>query len=175
MLIQIIMFHAHKCLSKRILHTCNSSSQELHIPPGFRGTYKHWTDLGLSKALKDIDKGLSIRKVSDMYGIPRSTLHDHVSGKVVETRRQNSRLFLLFKIIHNQSCIPLTDMTPPTIITSSTTSTRSDINNLSVPFARTDTYKFSFGPHACNIWNNLPSHIKEVTSIDTFKILIDNL
>ena len=31
---------------------------------------------------KDIDKGLSIRKVSDMYGIPRSTLHDHVSGKV---------------------------------------------------------------------------------------------
>ena len=82
MLIQIIMFHAHKCLSKRILHTCNSSSQELHIPPGFRGTYKHWTDLGLSKALKDIDKGLSIRKVSDMYGIPRSTLHDHVSGKV---------------------------------------------------------------------------------------------
>ena len=71
--------------------------------------------------------------------------------------------------------VPLTDMTPPTIITSSTTSTRSDINNLSVPFARTDTYKFSFGPHACNIWNNLPSHIKEVTSIDTFKKLINNL
>ena len=72
----------HKCLSKRILHTCNSLSQELHIPPGFRGTYKHWTDIGLSKALKDTDKGLSIRKVSDMYGIPRSTLHDHVSGKL---------------------------------------------------------------------------------------------
>ena len=73
------MFRAHKCLSK---HTCNSSSLELHIPPSFRGTYKCWTDVGLSKALKDIDKGLSFRKVSDMYGIPRSTLHDHVSGKV---------------------------------------------------------------------------------------------
>ena len=76
------MFHAHKYLSKRIIHTCNSSSQELQIPPGFCGTYKRCTDVGLSKALKDIDKGLSIRKVSDMYGIPRSTLHDHVSGKV---------------------------------------------------------------------------------------------
>ena len=54
------MFHAHKCLSKRILHTCNSSSQELHVPPGFHGTYKRWTDVGLSKALKDIDKGLTI-------------------------------------------------------------------------------------------------------------------
>ena len=100
---------------------------------------------------------------------------DQLGWQDLETRRQNSRLFLLFKIIHNQSCIPLTDMMPPTIITSSTTSTRSDINNLSVPFARTDTYKFSVGPHACNIWNNLPSHIKEVTSIDTFKKLINNL
>ena len=59
------MFRAHKCLSK---HKCNSSSQELHIPPGFRGTYKRWTDVGLSKALKDIDKGLSFRKCMVFQG-----------------------------------------------------------------------------------------------------------
>jgi len=86
------------------------------------------------------------------------------------TRLRNSKTkFLLFKIIHDQTCIPFTDITPPTIITWSKIATRSDPNNLPVIFARTDIYKFSFGPHACNIWNNLPSCIKEVTSIDTLK------
>ena len=64
-----------------------------------------------------------------------------------------------------QTCIPLTDITLPSIMTSSTKTTRSDVNNLPVLFARTDTYKFSFEPHACNIWNNLPSYIKEAASM----------
>lgn len=74
------MFHAHKSLSKRILQNYNSSLQE--TPADFRGTYKSWNDIGLSKALAEVEKGLSIRTVAEMYGIPKSTLHDHVSGKV---------------------------------------------------------------------------------------------
>ena len=46
--------------------------------------------------------------------------------------------------------------------------TRSDVNNVLVPFARTDTYKLSFGPRVYSLWNSLPSHIKGITSIDTF-------
>ena len=80
-----------------------------------------------------------------------------------------------FKIIHHQICIPLSDITSPTTATSSTIMTRSDVNNILVPFARTDTYKLSFGPHACSLWNSLPSYIKGITSIDTFKnYLISN-
>ena len=74
------MFHAHKSLKKQILEECNSLPQE--IPTDFRGTYKSWTDTGLSKALTAVDAGLSIRKVAEMYGIPKSTLHDHMPGKV---------------------------------------------------------------------------------------------
>ena len=74
------MLHAHKLLTKRILQDCNSES--LEVTSDFRGTYKSWTDPGLSKALAAIDEGFSIRKVAEMYGIPKSTLHDHVSGKV---------------------------------------------------------------------------------------------
>ena len=74
------MFHAHKSLSKRIIQNYDSSLQE--TPANFRGTYKSWTDIGLSKALAEIEKGLSIRKVAEMYCIPKSTLHDHLSGKV---------------------------------------------------------------------------------------------
>ena len=72
-------------------------------------------------------------------------------------------------VIHNQTCIPFSDMTSPTTTTSSTVMTTSDVNNVLVQFAKTDTYKFSFGPHVCSLWNSLPSHIKGITSIDTFK------
>ncbi|XP_065916261.1 uncharacterized protein [Dysidea avara] len=68
------------------------------------------------------------------------------------------------------------------IISSNTTTTaestitrRSHTNNILVPFARTDTYQHSFGPNACNIWNNLPNHIKEITSIEQFKNQINQL
>jgi len=80
-----------------------------------------------------------------------SNMIDQLGWQDLETRRQNFRSSLLFKIVHDQTCIPLSDITPPTIITSSTIVTRSDLNNLPVPFARTDTYKFSVEPHACNI------------------------
>ena len=98
-----------------------------------------------------------------------SSMIDQLEWQDLETRRQNFRLCMLFKIIHNQTCIPLSDITSPTTTTSSTIMTRSDVNSVLVPFARTDTYKFSFGPHTCSLWNSLPSHIKGITSIDTFK------
>ena len=44
---------------------------------------------------------------------------------------------MLFKIIHNQTCIPFSDIASPTATTSSTIMTRSDVNNVLVPFART--------------------------------------
>ena len=89
----------------------------------------------------------------------------------LETRRHNFHLCFLFKIIHNLTCVPLSD-----IISSNTTTTaeftiirKSHANNILAPFTRTDTYQHSFGPNACNIWNNLPNHIKEITSIEQFK------
>ena len=68
-------------------YDCNFSSLQ-QFPGGFHGTYKCWAEPGaelgavLSKALTIVDDGLSIRKVAKMYSIPKSTLHDHVFGKV---------------------------------------------------------------------------------------------
>ena len=72
---------------------------------------------------------------------------DQLEWQDLETQRQNFRLCTLFKIIHHQTCIPLSDITSPIATTSSTIMTRSDVNNVLVPFARTDTYKLSFGPY----------------------------
>ena len=47
-----------------------------------RGHYRAWDDISLMNAMAAVDNGTSIRKAAEMYSIPRSTLHDHVSGKI---------------------------------------------------------------------------------------------
>ena len=42
-----------------------------------------WCLDDLDKAMQEVkEHGLSIRKASYKYGIPRSTIHDHVTGKI---------------------------------------------------------------------------------------------
>ena len=77
-------------LSKRILKASSSSRfnnnivthnlSQLHLRPEH---YKEWDDESMAIAIKLVEKeGKSFRKVRDMCGIPISTLHNHVSGKV---------------------------------------------------------------------------------------------
>ena len=44
--------------------------------------YKLWTKESLDRAIEAVDKGTTIRCASEMYGVPRSTLSDYISGKV---------------------------------------------------------------------------------------------
>ena len=105
-----------------------------------------------------------------------SSMIRQLGWQQLETRRLNCRLCLLFKIIHNLTCIPFSD-----IISFSTTTaepiitTRAHANNVPVPFSRTDTYQYSFGPNVCRMWNNLPNYIKEIDSIEQFKNQIINI
>ena len=47
------------------------------------GPHKLWSDESLQKAVAAAEKGEdSIRSVADKYGLPHSTLHDCISGKV---------------------------------------------------------------------------------------------
>ena len=66
-------------------HTVRSQSVALsqsYIPTR-SGPHKLWSDESLQKAVAAVEKGEdSIRRAANKYGLPRSTLHDHVSGKV---------------------------------------------------------------------------------------------
>ena len=44
--------------------------------------YKLWTKESLDRAIEAVDKDTTIRCASEMYGVPRSTLSDYISGKV---------------------------------------------------------------------------------------------
>ena len=51
-------------------------------PPAFsRGSYHSYDKIQLEKAMAAIEEGLTYRKASEMYHIPRSTLNDYCIGK----------------------------------------------------------------------------------------------
>jgi len=46
-------------------------------------TYKLWTDEKLRKAYEEVNGGhLSVRRAAELYGVPKSTLSDRVTGRV---------------------------------------------------------------------------------------------
>ena len=73
--------YSYPSLKQRVF-LCNKESTGFQNTKGPRGTYRNYTTDGLSLALKGLEEGMSYRRVSEMYNIPRATLHDHVSGKV---------------------------------------------------------------------------------------------
>lgn len=48
-----------------------------------RGPYRQWTDKNLSKTMTAVVKGVLLLQAAEMYSIPKSTLHDHITGKVM--------------------------------------------------------------------------------------------
>lgn len=46
-------------------------------------TYKHWTDMQIDKALDAVrKKSFTVRRAAEEFGVPKSTLHDRISGRV---------------------------------------------------------------------------------------------
>ena len=44
---------------------------------------KQWSEESMTAALNEFRKGIhSINKIAVLYGVPKSTLHDHISGRV---------------------------------------------------------------------------------------------
>ena len=102
-----------------------------------------------------------------------TAMMEELGWEKLEERRYKSRLCLMYKIIHSQVCISLNEFTETTVTSSITAVTRSfHVKNLQVPYARTDIYKFSFGPCACATWNKLPDNVKDIKHFDLFKTSI---
>ena len=59
------------------------------------GPRKQWTDEAMARAINAVEQqGISIRRASEMYQIPRSTLHDHITGKVEHGSLPGPRRYL---------------------------------------------------------------------------------
>ena len=70
-------------LMARILKPSGSSSFPVVSIHNRREKLKCWTDGRMQKAVEAVQVGgLTIRRAAEEYGVPRSTLHDRVSGRV---------------------------------------------------------------------------------------------
>ena len=61
---------------------------------GRSGQYKMWNEVNMVKALTLVDQGASIRCAAEKCGVPRSTLHDRVSGKIQQGKKSGSDPYL---------------------------------------------------------------------------------
>ena len=83
-------------LSKRIIRDTSSqtpsvSADEFHLA---RGAYRAWENISMQNALKAVDKGEPVRRAAVLYNVPRSTLFDRVTGKVVHGARSGPQPYL---------------------------------------------------------------------------------
>ena len=75
--------------SKRQSHFVHAKSG-----PGRPCSYRSWSDDGLEQACNAVHKGMSVRRAAEEYAIPRSTLHDHVSGRVTSGSKSGPKAYL---------------------------------------------------------------------------------
>ena len=88
------------CLSVRLNDRVFRS--KLHVQaPMTKGTtasrqhhYKTWKQESLVDACKAVADGMTIRRAAEEYGVPRSTLYDHCSGKVLHGAKSGPKSYL---------------------------------------------------------------------------------
>ena len=70
-------------MDNSVLSTCRNSEIKMYKLCSC-GTYKEWNEDNMIKAVDaDVKKGLSIWSVTELYAIPKSTLSDRISERVV--------------------------------------------------------------------------------------------
>ena len=58
-------------------------------------SYRNYDDQKLVSAVEAVQRGMSIRRACEEYGVPKSTLHDKVSGKTGLNAKSGSQSKLL--------------------------------------------------------------------------------
>ena len=63
--------------SLSLLVICSDASHE-------KGSYKQWSEASMSAAIRAVlQDNISVRRASELYNIPRSTLADRITGRVL--------------------------------------------------------------------------------------------
>ena len=93
-----------------------------------------------------------------------SQIFDTLGLNTLDDRHDKLRAVMVYKIIHN-----LVDIEPCNYLTSSQLPTRGHHHRFQQLPTYIDSYKYSFYPDTIKIWNSLPEHIVEATTLQLFK------
>ena len=86
-----------------------------------------------------------------------------LSWHPLSERRARSKLTTLFKARAGTIEIPLDDLIPVGRVT------RHSKNSLQIPQSSVDSHLHSFFPSTIRLWNNLPQHIKDCNTLESFR------
>lgn len=64
--------------------------------------YSQWSDISMIKAMSAVENGMTIRQACLRFNVPKSSLHDRVSGKVLHGSRPGPQSYLTTIIPHNR-------------------------------------------------------------------------
>jgi hypothetical protein len=106
------------------------------------------------------------RFVTSGYSTRRSvtTMLEQLGWNTLEERRQETRIVLMFKDVHQLLAVP------PTYLTYADSRTRTNHPyKLRTIRCNTSAYKHSYFPRRIPQWNSLPSDIVTSTTLDTSK------
>ena len=82
-------------LKSRIIRSSTIPVHNPLMPSGSRPKeYKNWDETKLQNAIQDVYEGQAVQRVALNYGIPKSTLHDKISGRVTIGHRSGPTPYL---------------------------------------------------------------------------------
>jgi len=123
----------------------------------------------------DIQQIEKIQRSAARYVLNDYSWHSSVTSMLsnlgwstLEERRSYNKLVTFFKLIQSIIEIPTLQPTPLTSVI------RGHSQRFRIPQARTNLYLHSFLPSTIKLWNNLPNHLVEVSSLNSFKEQLTN-
>ena len=111
-----------------------------------------------------------ITGATKLYSI--DNLYRELGWESLQSRRNKHKLVVLYNILHGSAPNYLADLIPPTVQETTRYSLR---NSDHIQNYRTNTNLFldSYFPSTIRAWNNLPTEIKNATSLSIFKSLLN--
>lgn len=82
--------YQHASFSSRIVKSSHARGPVVSS----RGSYRKWDPDRMTKAIAAVEHGDSVRLASEKYSVPRSTLHDYLSGKVQQWGKSGPKTYL---------------------------------------------------------------------------------
>lgn len=71
---RVVTTHSNSVSGNEYFQAIDTSGRPCH--------YRQWDSISMQKAMMEVDKGQTIRKAAEMFGVPRSSLHDCVAGRI---------------------------------------------------------------------------------------------
>ena len=118
--------------------------------------------MGLRQVIKRFN-GLTSMSYSDRLG--------HLSIESLQLRRLRHDPIILYKLIHGCFDISASDF----LTMSHLVTTRGHKFTLSVQYSSVNTHKYHFPNRIINVWNCLPTHVAEASSVSCFVRQLDTV